>query len=112
MTVGAWPATLGVVPHIEYDHGATTRLLAICRHYGVRPEQAWMVGDTRNDLLAARAAGFGVAVGVRTGVASDTELMGSPIPAASVDVMLDTAANILQFIDACPATATAAGAGP
>lgn len=33
-------------------------LLHAARHFGVKPDVAWMVGDSVNDIAAARAAGF------------------------------------------------------
>ncbi|MGH8399179.1 MAG: phosphoglycolate phosphatase [Gammaproteobacteria bacterium] len=41
-------------------------LLHAAHHFKVAPQQACMVGDSRNDLVAARAAGFR-AIGVRYG---------------------------------------------
>ncbi|HVA56109.1 MAG TPA: phosphoglycolate phosphatase [Gammaproteobacteria bacterium] len=45
-------------------------LLHAAQHLGVSPARACMVGDSRNDLLAARAANF-MAIGVRYGYGGD-----------------------------------------
>lgn len=47
-------------------------LLHTAQHLGVSPAQACMVGDSRNDLLAARAANF-MAIGVRYGYGGDLD---------------------------------------
>ena len=44
--------------------------LAFCEAAGVEPRKAAMVGDSAADVRMARAAGFGAAIGVRTGAAS------------------------------------------
>lgn len=56
-------------------------LLRACQVLGVRPDQAWMVGDALNDLRMARAAGAG-AIGVTSGVTSEETL------ATEADVVL------------------------
>ena len=43
--------------------------LAFCEETGIPPERVLMVGDSIIDALMSRAAGFGAAVGVRTGSA-------------------------------------------
>lgn len=46
-------------------------LLHTARHFGIQPAACCMVGDSRNDILAARAAGFravAVSYGYRQGV--------------------------------------------
>lgn len=48
-------------------------LLGFCDRMGLLPEQVMMVGDSRHDLIAARAAGM-YAVGVLTGLATQEEL--------------------------------------
>jgi phosphoglycolate phosphatase len=45
-------------------------LLHTARHFGISPDRAVMVGDSRNDLMAARAANF-MAIGVRYGYGGD-----------------------------------------
>lgn len=49
------------------------QLLAFAERVGLEPENVVMVGDSRHDLHAARAAGM-IAVGVLTGVAGVSEL--------------------------------------
>lgn len=61
-----------------YDSGygakpAPDPLLAFCSSTGILPEAAVMVGDSRHDLLAGRAAGMRT-VGVLTGVAKEIDL--------------------------------------
>lgn len=48
-------------------------LLAFCDRLGLVPAQIVMVGDSRHDLIAARAAGM-YAVGVLTGLATEADL--------------------------------------
>lgn len=48
-------------------------LLAFARHCGVAPGQVLMVGDSRHDLIAGRAAGM-VTLAVLTGVATRDDL--------------------------------------
>ena len=57
-------------------------LLHAALHLGVRPTQACMVGDSKNDLLAARAANF-MAIGVRYGYGGDLAGVGA-------DALLDS----------------------
>lgn len=49
-------------------------ILAACRALGLSPNTTVMVGDTVSDLLAGRAAGCGLAVGVLTGLGTQEEL--------------------------------------
>lgn len=44
--------------------------LRACQILGVRPDEAWMVGDALNDVRMARAAGAAGAIGVTSGVTS------------------------------------------
>lgn len=48
-------------------------LLGFCDQMGLNPKTVMMVGDSRYDLIAARAAGM-LAVGVLTGLATEQEL--------------------------------------
>ncbi|HBT01062.1 MAG TPA: phosphatase [Citreicella sp.] len=48
-------------------------LLAFAAHVGLRPDQVLMVGDSRHDLIAGRAAGMATA-GVLTGMAQAADL--------------------------------------
>ncbi|MEM7753261.1 MAG: HAD family hydrolase [Pseudomonadota bacterium] len=61
-----------------YDSGFGAKpepgqLLGFAEALGVRPDATLMVGDSRHDLAAARAAGM-VPVGVLTGVAGEADL--------------------------------------
>lgn len=49
-------------------------ILAACQQLGIAPEQTMMVGDSPADLLAARAAGVAVRVGVTSGVGRREDL--------------------------------------
>lgn len=86
-------------------------LLRLCDHFGVHPSRAWMVGDTRNDIIAGRAAGFGAVVGVRTGVAGDAELGVAAVDIAAVDLMVDDVTDIPALLDGRPRTDTRHAAG-
>lgn len=44
--------------------------LRACQILGVRPDEAWMVGDALNDVRMARAAGAAGVIGVTSGVTS------------------------------------------
>ena len=66
-------------------------LLHAARQFGVTPQQACMVGDSRNDILAARAAGFG-AVGVRYGYGRDLSVL-------KPDAMLDSLAELPPLLE-------------
>jgi phosphoglycolate phosphatase len=75
-------AALGLNSQIEfvagYDSGHGGKpdpgmVLAFARHIGVEPRRVAMVGDSRHDLHAARAAGA-LAIAVLTGPASREEL--------------------------------------
>ena len=48
-------------------------LLGFCDRLDLQPDEVMMVGDSRHDLIAARAAGM-FAVGVLTGLATEAEL--------------------------------------
>merc|ERR1712025_1065102 len=48
--------------------------IEICSQLGVHPSKAVMVGDTRADLLLARAAGAGLTIGVLSGTGNAEEL--------------------------------------
>jgi phosphoglycolate phosphatase len=71
-------------------------LLHAARQFGVTPAQSCMVGDSRNDILAARAAGF-VAIGVRHGYGVD--LLVAPAP----DVVLDSMSALPALLANWPA---------
>jgi phosphoglycolate phosphatase len=60
-------------------------LLHAARHFGVAGAQACMVGDSSNDILAARAAGF-QAIGVRYGYGDDLDAL---MPHALLDSLVE-----------------------
>lgn len=64
-------------------------LLYSCEHFKVRPEQALMVGDSRNDVLAAQACQMPV-VCVSYGYNH-----GEPIQAAQPDRVIDSLTELL-----------------
>lgn len=65
-------------------------LLLACRQLAVAPQQSWMVGDSVNDVQAARAAGMAVAC-VDYGYNH-----GRPISESAPDRLVS---NLLQLID-------------
>ncbi len=71
--------------------------LAFCSAAGIAPDRAAMVGDSAADARMARAAGFGAAIGVRTGAASREEL------GSWFDAVIDSVADL-------PALLSGAGA--
>ncbi|HEX6549276.1 MAG TPA: phosphoglycolate phosphatase [Gammaproteobacteria bacterium] len=71
-------------------------LLHAARQFGVAPAQSCMVGDSRNDVLAARAAGF-AAIGVRYGYGG--ELLADSVP----DAVLDSLAALPALLANWPA---------
>jgi phosphoglycolate phosphatase len=64
-------------------------LLEACRRLGVAPTAAVMVGDSRNDVLAARAAGMPV---VCVGYGYNH---GRPIAAEGADLLVDSLASLI-----------------
>jgi len=89
-------AALGLSAQIEfvagYDSGHGGKpdpgmVLAFARHIGVEPAEVAMVGDSRHDLHAARAAGA-LAIAVLTGPAKREEL------AADADHVIDDIAAL------------------
>jgi phosphoglycolate phosphatase len=67
-------------------------LLAFARHTGIVPARIAMVGDSRHDLMAGRAAGMR-AVAVLTGVADADEL------APHADVVLPDISHLPDWLD-------------
>ncbi|CAK0747555.1 Phosphoglycolate phosphatase [Gammaproteobacteria bacterium] len=63
-------------------------LLHAARHFQVSPDRCWMVGDSMNDVIAGRAAGFHV-VCVSYGYNH-----GEDIRLASPDAVVDSLANL------------------
>ena len=72
---------------------APDTLLTAMERLGVRPSECAMVGDSPQDILAAKAAGC-LAVGVTWGFRSRAEL-----EEARADVIIDSAAALLELED-------------
>ncbi|MCW6508910.1 HAD family hydrolase [Lichenifustis flavocetrariae] len=94
-------AALGLDAHMEflagYDsgHGAKPdpgMVLAFAAYLGVPPESIAMVGDSRHDMTAARAAGA-VAVAVLTGPATREDLL------SEADHVLDGIEDLPALVD-------------
>jgi phosphoglycolate phosphatase len=92
----------GILGHVDflagYDsgHGAKPgpgQLLAFCAATGLDAQAVLMVGDSRHDLLAGRAAGMRT-VGVLTGLASAADLV------AEATVVLDHVGHLPGWLDA------------
>ncbi len=71
-------------------------LLHLARLFDVSPGQCLMVGDSRHDVEAARAAGMHVA-GVAYGYG------GNDFDEATPDVLVDSLQALLPWLDACKA---------
>jgi phosphoglycolate phosphatase len=91
----------GVLGHMDflagYDsgHGAKPgpgQLLAFCATTGIPPAAVLMVGDSRHDLAAGRAAGMRT-VGVLTGLATAADLAGD------ATVVLDHIGHLPDWLD-------------
>ena len=67
--------------------------LAFCEETGIPPERVLMVGDSIVDALMSRAAGFGAAVGVRTGG------MMTPDQEQFFDVIIDSIEDLPDLLD-------------
>lgn len=92
----------GVLAHFDFvagfdsGHGAKPDpdpLLAFCHATGLEPARVVMVGDSRHDLLAGRAAGMQT-IGVLTGTALSADL------APLADAVLPDIGHIPGWIDA------------
>ncbi len=92
----------GVLAHFDFvagfdsGHGAKPEaapLLAFCHATGLAPARVVMVGDSRHDLLAGRAAGMQT-IGVLTGTALTADL------APLADAVLPDIGHIPGWIDA------------
>ena len=84
-----------------YDSGFGAKpdpdpLLAFAQHVGCQPDQTAMIGDSRHDLIAARAAGM-ASVGVLTGVAVADDLSDL------ADVVLDHIGHLPDWLRSAPA---------
>jgi len=74
--VGSTADLFDFIAGFDSGHGgkpAPGMLLAFARHCGLAPDQVLMVGDSRHDLIAGRAAGMPT-LAVLTGVASEADL--------------------------------------
>lgn len=71
-------------------------LLHAARELGAMPARSCMVGDSHNDILAARAAGF-VAIGVCYGYGGDL------LPASAPDAVLDSLTALPALLTNWPA---------
>jgi phosphoglycolate phosphatase len=83
----------------DSGHGAKPEpgmLLAFVRTFGLNPARVVMVGDSRHDLVAGRAAGMRV-VGVLTGIAERPELE------PHADIVLPDIAALSGWIDSLTA---------
>ena len=81
-------------------------LLHASRHFAVPPEQGLLIGDSANDVKAARAAGFGV-VCVSYGYNHGDDIRDS-LP----DAVIDSLAELPALFEAFHQASTAASAGP
>lgn len=95
-------ASVGIEPLFDFvagfdsGHGGKPgpgMLLAFARTFDLEPGQVLMVGDSRHDLIAGRAAGMRV-VGVLTGLATIADL--SPL----ADAVLPDIGHLPAWIDA------------
>jgi phosphoglycolate phosphatase len=73
-------------------------LLHLARQLDASPGECLMVGDSRHDVEAARAAGMAV-VGVRYGYGGAADFVIAP-----PDAVLDTLADLPEWLDACAGT--------
>ncbi|MEO1027041.1 MAG: HAD family hydrolase, partial [Pseudomonadota bacterium] len=83
--IAGWDSGYGAKPE-------PGQLLAFCEITGISPAATIMVGDSRHDLMAGRAAGMGT-VGVLTGVAGETDL------ADLADVVLPDIGHLAGWLD-------------
>lgn len=83
--IAGWDSGYGAKPE-------PGQLLAFCDTTGIAPDATIMVGDSRHDLIAGRAAGMGT-VGVLTGVAGEAEL------ADLADVVLPDIGHLGAWLD-------------
>ncbi|MEO0633745.1 MAG: HAD family hydrolase [Pseudomonadota bacterium] len=93
--------TAGVIDLLDFIAGADSghggkpgpgQLLAFCATLDIPPEYVLMVGDSRHDLMAGRAAGMRT-VGVLTGMASEADL------APKADIVLSDIGAIPGWLD-------------
>ncbi|MGD9915560.1 MAG: HAD family hydrolase [Rhizobiaceae bacterium] len=67
-------------------------VLAFCDFTGLKPSQVAMVGDNRHDLVMARAAGAGLAVGVLSGTGTREAL--TPL----AHIVMDSVADLPGYL--------------
>ena len=77
---------------VEHAKPAPDLLLKAAHLLEVEPMEAWYVGDSKWDMLAATAAEM-VAIGVPTGATTEAELIE-----AGADVVFETLADLLELL--------------
>lgn len=83
--IAGWDSGYGAKPE-------PGQLLAFCDATGIAPAATIMVGDSRHDLMAGRAAGMGT-IGVLTGVAGEADL------ADLADAVLPDIGHLAEWLD-------------
>ncbi len=92
---------LGIEPYFDLILGAEsvaykkphpTPLLHVCEQFGTGPDRSLMVGDSKNDILAAKAAGM-QSVGVAWGYNYD-----EPVEAYGPDAVIGNFEELLQLL--------------
>ena len=71
---------------------APDNILNICKLLKVKPEQAFMIGDTPADTIMGRAANTGLTIGVLTGVGVTNDLLDA-------DFVVDNVTAVVDLID-------------
>lgn len=66
--------------------------LTLCKQMNIAPGNVMVIGDTLSDLMMARSAGAGLAVGVLSGVSSAKNLV------QSADYLLDSVDDLHEFV--------------
>ena len=77
---------------VEHAKPAPDLLLKSAGQLGIEPADAWYVGDSKWDMLAAAAAGM-VAIGIPTGATDDAELSDQ-----GADLTFPTLAEFLAYL--------------
>lgn len=72
-------------------------VLAFCAHLGLRPEEVLVIGDNRQDIEMARAAGAGLAVAVRSGTGPTTSDSAAVVESFGADLVLDDVHGLLEL---------------
>ena len=73
-------------------------VLAFCADQGLRPDQVLVIGDNRQDIEMARAAGAGLAVAVRSGTGPMVTDSASQIESYGADLVLDDVHGLLDLL--------------